>query len=143
VYKPSLQTQEQKDAITKALEVVAESKKSPSGGILGDMLNDRWFDVESSAHQLQDINGVYEGAVAFILAHELGHIVLGHHNRLSESLSKASPDDAMCTLRRDFERQADVFALFVLVSPCVQLRYQCLSTYSPTALAVRRMLRKF
>ncbi len=56
----------------------------------------------------------YYGTLLFIMAHELGHLALGHHQMI-----EASPND--CDLRKRIELQADQFSALLLGTSFIAL----------------------
>jgi hypothetical protein len=66
------------------------------------------------AQQVKPTETQYYGTLLFVLAHELGHLALGHHQMI-----EASPDD--CDLRKRIELQADQFSALLLGTSFIAL----------------------
>ena len=89
---------------------VVETK---TGGILRDLMthsdspeNDPWFKMIEMTEQSADVQNTYTGTLMFLMAHEVGHFVLRHHQH--------SCDSSRCELFSQDELEADRYAGYLL-----------------------------
>jgi hypothetical protein len=92
-----------------ARKKLMEAKGKGTFGDFADIVKDRDSDLDSIEDfwsNLIDIQPRYEGAILFLMAHELGHFVLGHHG--------ASCDLSKCEEFSSRELAADKYAGYLL-----------------------------
>lgn len=94
--------------VAEFLELRKSTKEARSGTIFGDVLgsSDRWFEMVDLDRKNQAVLGDYLGTLMFLLSHELGHRVLGHH--------ALRCDSAACEPFATRELEADRYATFIL-----------------------------
>lgn len=95
------------------------SKLEPSQYAISVLLNDKWFIIYNDTLPVATIR--------FTLAHEIGHIVLGH-----ELVSDKYARTTFSTTRPTSESEADMFAIRLLAPACI---IWALDVRSPTELA--------
>jgi hypothetical protein len=96
--------------------------QTPSRSVIGDLTNADplrpsdsgpldWFEMRDLIKEFSGIAVRYDTQRLFLLAHEVGHIVLGHFglNPLRVTDRENDPEDN-CSGRRAFERAADIYA---------------------------------
>lgn len=72
-------------------------------------LDSPWFTLQDEALEYQIANQQFAGVLIFLVAHELGHVALGHHE-----LSPAEADQAGPQVELDADRYAAYFSAMVL-----------------------------
>jgi uncharacterized protein len=87
-------------------------------GVYTELLD---LDQEVKAAETQ-----YYGTILFVLTHELGHLVLGHHAAID-----SVPKDKVCELRQQMELQADQFSALLLGSSFIALSVNVLPVEMP------------
>jgi uncharacterized protein len=68
----------------------------------------------------------YYGTILFVLAHELGHLALGHHEAMN-----SAPLGKVCEIREQIEKQADQFSALLLGSSFIALSVNVLPVEMP------------
>ena len=130
-YDPERETAEQRKEIQEIVGIVNEVDSLQGNySVASDLWDlstsksvvaEPWAKMMSIKVQSDDLQLAYAGAILFLVAHEYGHIVLGHHAE-EEKLRADYPPDAhgenslYCKRRRQFELDADAYA-FLLMSP--------------------------
>lgn len=114
--------EEEKIAINTFLSKRSRFNKTPSRSLIGDLMKTDpltpsssgsydWFEMNKLIEEFDDIALRYEVQRYFLLAHEVGHLVLGHFGPAPFLLTdkERDPEDD-CAERRALERAADVYA---------------------------------
>ena len=128
VMAPDLQTERQRQAIQKAVDFAQQVDDTRGRSAVGDIfsilsdddkLDSPWFRMADVSMQSQSLQITYLGAVLFLVAHEVGHTALNHHQRHAALLertkaSERTDDSAFCGARRRYELEADAYALLLL-----------------------------
>lgn len=127
VVDPEQQTQRQRELIQAAVELTREIDRIPAKTMLGDVagmlgrdsLDAPWFRMSELTLRSQRLQWTYAGAALFLMAHEMGHLALGHHAMLARLQSETADagrtdNSAYCQQRRDLEHEADAYALVLL-----------------------------
>ncbi|REJ85082.1 MAG: hypothetical protein DWQ36_14465 [Acidobacteria bacterium] len=86
------------------LELRQSIDAQKSRTLIGDIFSDDPFAMQEFAEDLDRVDTRYRGTLYFLLAHELGHLALGHF------------DPGWSASVRDTELQADDFAVRLMVS---------------------------
>jgi hypothetical protein len=124
---PDLQTEHQRKLIQSAVDLVRQIDQTRGQSMLGDLVgvmrddgfDSPWFRMSDLMMKSQRLQVTYSGAVLFLMAHEMGHIALGHH-RTNTLLQKETPESQRtdgsryCEQRRELEFEADAYALVLL-----------------------------
>lgn len=123
VFNDSLQPQnatpEQQRGLANVVDLIAQARSAKAPGALGaiwasahadDLEDDPWFKLVDLQDQLSKVESSYAGAIMFLIAHEQGHIVLGHYDRLNSQTDSTS----YCATQVELEKEADDYALVLL-----------------------------
>lgn len=123
---PGLQTEAQRKVLQSVVDDVRRIDRIPGGGALGDVAgvirdgtDSPWHRMTELAMASQPLEITYTGAVLFMMAHEMGHLALGHHQQHAElqrhkGVSTGPDNDTYCEQRRGFETEADAYAMLML-----------------------------
>jgi hypothetical protein len=137
-YDPERETTQQRNEIQGLADSVKEIDEMPGNfflasdfwdvfirdGFTGESISKSPFSTALKVKAKYDnLQLVYAGAILFLVAHEYGHIVLGHYAEYKKLLEDYPPDSRdenspYCSRRRQFELDADAYAL-LLMSPYV------------------------
>src|ERR1035437_4395468 len=121
-------------ALKALMKDVESIRKLKTHFLLGDMVavlkedtDAAWFDAADVAMRSQQIQLDYVGTAFFLLAHERGHLALGHFEKLEQAFGGKDWNDLpeperqkYCQMRTDCENQADRYAALLLSTLQVQ-----------------------
>jgi hypothetical protein len=113
--RPSTATTDE-ELITEFLQFKAEIAAAPAGNSVGDLFNafrtdladNRALNLLEFGLKTQGIQNHYSGTLLFLMAHEAGHFILGHHG--------SRPAADTCEVFETQEENADAYATILLTA---------------------------
>jgi len=118
--------EEENIAVNTFLKTRKQLEQTPGRTIIGDLRHTDlkasqtgqldWFEMNDVIKEFNKIEVRYATQELFLLAHEVGHIVLGHFepNPFVVTDKENDPDVDACSLRRSLERAADIYASILI-----------------------------
>ena len=107
--------QTEAESIAEFLQFKKDVESADGNTFVGDMfsvLRDKdkasWFKMTELAAVSRNVELHYFGPIRFMLAHETGHVALGHYDRLRNTA------DNDCEALKDMETEADAYATVLL-----------------------------